>query len=47
MPDESAIRHYRDRLTASGTLEAFMQASEQLLREAGYLAMGGQAASKA
>ena len=42
MPDENTIRHYRNRLTASGTLEALLQAFEQQLREAGYLAMGGQ-----
>ena len=42
MPDENTIRHYRNRLTESGTLEALMQAFEQQLREAGYLAMGGQ-----
>ncbi|GIX19808.1 MAG: hypothetical protein KatS3mg120_1484 [Erythrobacter sp.] len=42
MPDENTIRHYRNRLTQSGTLEALMQAFEQQLREAGYLAMGGQ-----
>jgi len=42
MPDENTIRHYRNRLTTSGTLEALMQAFEQQLREAGYLAMGGQ-----
>ena len=41
MPDENTIRHYRNRLTESGTLEALMQAFEQQLREAGYLA--GQA----
>lgn len=42
MPDENTIRHYPNRLTVSGTLEALMQAFEQQLREAGYLAMGGQ-----
>jgi len=42
MPDENTIRHYRNRLTESGTLDALMQAFEQQLREAGYLAMGGQ-----
>ena len=42
MPDENTIRHYRNRLTESGTLEALMQAFEQQLREVGYLAMGGQ-----
>ncbi len=42
MPDENTIRHYRDRLTESGTLEASMQAFAQQLREAGYLAMGSQ-----
>ena len=42
MPDENTIRHYRNRLTESGSLEALMQAFEQQLREAGYLAMGGQ-----
>ena len=44
MPHENTIRHYRNRLTESGTLEALMQAFEQQLREAGYLAMGGQIA---
>lgn len=42
MPDENTIRHYRNRLTERGTLEALMQAFEQQLRERGYLAMGGQ-----
>ena len=42
MPHENTIRHYRNRLTESGTLEALMQAFERQLREAGYLAMGGQ-----
>lgn len=42
MPDENTIRHYRNRLTKSGTLEALMQAFEQQLCERGYLAMGGQ-----
>ncbi|WP_350171675.1 transposase [Erythrobacter sp.] len=40
MPGENTIRHYRNRLTESGTLETLMQAFEQQLREAGYLAMG-------
>ncbi|MGY6552413.1 MAG: hypothetical protein ACXIT4_11035 [Erythrobacter sp.] len=31
-----------DRLTTRGTLNALMQAFEQQLREAGYLAMGGK-----
>jgi IS5 family transposase len=42
MPDENTIRHYRNRMTESGTLDALMQACEQQLREAGYLSMGGQ-----
>ena len=42
MSDENTIRHYCNRLTESGTLETLMQAFEQQLREAGYLAMGGQ-----
>lgn len=42
MPDENTIRHYRNRLTESGTLEALKQVFEQQLHEAGYLAMGGQ-----
>ena len=33
MPDENTIRHYRNRLTETGTLEALMQAFEQQLRE--------------
>ena len=32
MPDENTIRHYRNRLTQSGTLEALMQGFEQQLR---------------
>lgn len=42
MPDENTIRHYRNSLTTSGTLDTLMQAFELQLREAGYLAMGGQ-----
>jgi IS5 family transposase len=41
MPDENTIRHYRNRLTESGTLEALMQAFELQPREAGYLALTG------
>ena len=41
-PDENTIGHYRNRLTESGTIEALTHAFEQQLREAGYLAMGGQ-----
>jgi transposase, IS5 family len=37
MPDENTIRHYRNRLSESGALEALMQAFEQQLRAAGYL----------
>lgn len=40
MPDENTFRHYRNRLTEIGTLEAPMQAFEQHLGKAGYLAMG-------
>ena len=39
MPDENTIRHYRNRLTTSGTLDALMQAFEQQLRERGYLGL--------
>jgi len=42
MPDENTIRHYRNRLTQSGTLERLMQAFDRQLHERGYLAMGGQ-----
>mgnify|MGYP002079149763 FL=1 len=42
MPDENTIRHYRNRLTESGTLDALMHAFEQQLRQRGYLTMGGQ-----
>ncbi len=42
MPDENTIRHYRNRLTQSGTLERLMEAFDRQLREQGYLAMGGQ-----
>jgi IS5 family transposase len=42
MPDENTIRHYRNRLSESGTLAALMQAFDRQLHEQGYLAMGGQ-----
>ncbi len=42
MPDENTIRHYRNRLSGSGTLAALMQAFDRHLAEQGYLAMGGQ-----
>jgi transposase, IS5 family len=42
MPDENTIRHYRNRLTQSRTLERLMEAFDRQLREQGYLAMGGQ-----
>jgi len=42
MPDENSIRAFRNRLTESGRLEALMLAFEPQLREAGYIAMGGQ-----
>ena len=42
MPDENTIRHYRNRLSESGTLGALMEAFDQQLHEQGYLAMGGQ-----
>ena len=42
MPDENTIRHYRNRLGESGTLDALMKAFEAQLTEQGYLAMGGQ-----
>lgn len=42
MPDRNTIYHYRNRLTESDTLDSLMQASEQQLRDAGYLTMGEQ-----
>lgn len=42
MPDENTIRHYPNRLTTRGELEALIQAFEQQLRETGHLAMGGK-----
>lgn len=42
MSEKNTIRHYRNRLTESGTLDALMQAFEQQLREAGHFAMGSQ-----
>lgn len=42
MPDENTIRHYRNRLTQSGTPAALMKAFDRHLHEQGYLAMGGQ-----
>ncbi|WP_223071584.1 hypothetical protein [Erythrobacter sp. SCSIO 43205] len=42
IPDENTIRHYRKRLTTSGTFDALIKAFEQQLHERGYLTMGGQ-----
>lgn len=42
IPDEYTIRHYRNRLTQSGTLEPLMEAFDRKLHEQGCLAMGGR-----
>lgn len=42
MLDQTTNCHHRNRLTTSGILGAVMQAFEQHLHEAGYLAIGGQ-----
>ncbi|MEQ8743978.1 IS5 family transposase [Parasphingorhabdus sp.] len=42
MPDENTIRHYRNRLSESGTLGSLMEAFDHQLTQQGYLAMGGQ-----
>ena len=42
MPDENTIRHFRNRLTETGTLKRVMEAFESQLRAKGYIPMSGQ-----
>lgn len=41
-PDENTIRHFRNRLTETGTLKRVMDAFDRQLRKKGYIAMSGQ-----
>jgi len=42
MPDESTIRHFRNRMTETGTLKRVMKAFDWQLHKKGYIAMSGQ-----
>ena len=41
-PDENTIRHFRNRLTETGTLKRVMKAFDRQLRKKGYIPMSGQ-----
>ena len=41
-PDENTIRHFRNRLTETGTLKRVMKAFDWQLRKKGYVPMSGQ-----
>ncbi|MEM8821664.1 MAG: IS5 family transposase [Pseudomonadota bacterium] len=41
-PDENTIRHFRNRLTETGTLKRVMQAFDWQLQKKGYIPMAGQ-----
>jgi IS5 family transposase len=41
-PDENTIRHFRNRLTETGTLKRVMKAFDWQLRKKGYIPMSGQ-----
>jgi IS5 family transposase len=41
-PDENTIRHFRNRLTETGTLKRVMKAFDWQLRKKGYIPMAGQ-----
>ncbi|HSM39571.1 MAG TPA: IS5 family transposase [Afifellaceae bacterium] len=41
-PDENTIRHYRNRLTETGTLKRLMKAFDWQLKKKGYIPMAGQ-----
>jgi len=43
-PDENTIRHFRNRLTETGTLKRVMKAFDWQLRKKGYIPMSGQIA---
>ena len=42
MPDENTIRHFRNRMTETGTLKRVMKAFDWRLDKKGYIAMSGQ-----
>lgn len=42
MPDENTIRHFRNRMTETGTLKRVMKAFDWQLDKKGYIAMSGQ-----
>ena len=41
-PDENTIRHFRNRMTETGTLKRVMKAFDWQLRKKGYIPMAGQ-----
>jgi IS5 family transposase len=41
-PDENTIRHFRNRLTETGTLKRLMKAFDWQLKKKGYIPMAGQ-----
>jgi IS5 family transposase len=41
-PDENTIRHFRNRLTETGTLKRVMKAFDWQLQKKGYVPMSGQ-----
>ena len=41
-PDETTIRHFRNRLTETGTLKRVMKAFDRQLKKKGYVPVGGQ-----
>lgn len=42
MPDENTIRHFRNRITETGTLKRVMKAFDWQLKKKGYIPMSGQ-----
>lgn len=42
MPDENTIRHFRNRMTETGTLKRVMKAFDWQIRKKGYIPMSGQ-----
>ncbi|GAB5511095.1 MAG: hypothetical protein Rhims3KO_24960 [Hyphomicrobiales bacterium] len=42
MPDENIIRHFRNRMTETGTLKRVMKAFDRQLHKKGYIPMSGQ-----
>ena len=41
-PDENTIRHFRNRMTETGTLKRVMKAFDWQLKKKGYIPMSGQ-----